>query len=235
MVLLRRLLVLAIVTSAGVVHADWPVARHDMQRTGAITGTSNLRTPAAYWRQYLGGALGPALVQPLGASGEVAYLGGGRLRALSAQGVPRWQSDNLELTAIVGMGDLDGDGADELIARSIDRAFVFDATDGALRWAEPLGEMGTIGDVRLADVDGRPGRELIAQECYCCQLRSTTPGAVWVASTNSSAPSPVASVTCICRGPAHADDGSTHSRRAPAQPSAKLHTAPGVVERSWQQ
>ncbi len=179
MVLLRRLLVLAIVTSAGVVHADWPVARHDMQRTGAVTGTSNLRTPAAYWRQYLGGALGPSLVQPLGASGAVAYVGGGRLRALSAQGVPRWQSDNLELTAIVGTGDLDGDGVDELIARSIDRAFVFDPTDGALRWAEPVGEMGTIGDVRLADVDGRPGRELIAQECYCCQLRSTTPGAVW--------------------------------------------------------
>lgn len=175
----RRLVVLAIMVSASVAHADWPVARHDMQRTGAVTGTSNLRTPATYWRQYLGGALGPALVQPLGASGDVAYIGGGRLRALSAQGVPRWQSDNLELTSLVGVGDLDGDGADELIARSSDRAFVFDPGDGALRWAEPVGEMGTLADVRLADVDGRPGRELVVQECSCCQLRSTTPGAVW--------------------------------------------------------
>ena len=175
----RRLFVLAIMVSAGVAHADWPVGRHDMQRTGAVTGTSNLRTPAAYWRQYLGGALGPSLVQPLGASGDVVYVGGGRLKTRSAQGVPRWQSDNLELTSLVGLADLDGDGTAEVVARSFDRAFAFDADDGALRWAEPVGEMGTLTDVRLADVDGRPGRELVVQECACCQVRSTTPGAVW--------------------------------------------------------
>lgn len=179
MATLPRLLLLAIVVSAGTASADWPVARHDVQRTGAVTGTSNLRTPAAYWRQYLGGALGPGQVQPLGPSGAVAYVGAGRLKSLSPQGVPRWQSDNLEITSVVGLADLDGDGKDELVARSSDRVFAFDPVDGAFRWGEPVGEMGTLADVRLVDVDGRPGREVIVQECGCCQIRSTTPGVVW--------------------------------------------------------
>ncbi|MBK9035504.1 MAG: hypothetical protein IPL61_30310 [Myxococcales bacterium] len=174
----RAALVAALgLVSASIAHADWPVARHDARRSGQVTGTSNLQTPAAYWRQYLGGALGTSLAMPLGDG--VAYIGGGRVRLLSTLGVPRWTSANLALTAMVGQADLDGDGAPELIARSSDRAFVFEPTTGALLWGEPVGEMGTLADVRLADVDGRPGDELTVQECACCQLRSTTPGVVW--------------------------------------------------------
>lgn len=180
----RGLLALAAVLAAMVLstpdaaHADWPIGRHDARRTGAATGTSNLQTPAAYWRQYLGGALGTPLVEPIG-GGDVAYIGGGRLHARSAQGTPRWSSDNLELTALIGQADLDGDGAPELVGRSSSRAFVFAPDSGALLWGEPIGEMGTLADVRIADVDGRAGAELTVQECYCCQLRSNTPGVVW--------------------------------------------------------
>lgn len=188
--LCRAALVVAVLAPAAA-RADWPVARHDMQRTGAATGRSNLTTPAPYWRQYLGGTLGPNLARPLAVGGNLAYVGGGRLHALSPQGVPRWQTDNLELRNLVGETDLDGDGKVEVVARSSDRAFVFDELDGALRWAEPVGEMGTLADVRLADVDGRPGAELIVQECGCCQIRSNTPGVVYSFADGFASPHPV--------------------------------------------
>jgi MYXO-CTERM domain-containing protein len=184
----RLTVVLAVVTAtAAPAAADWPMARHDARRTGLAAGTSDLVNPAPYWRQYLGGALGTGQVIPL-TDGDVAYVGGGRLRALSLEGTPRWHSDNLELTGLVGDADLDGDGTREVIARSGDRAFVFARATGALLWAEPIGEMGTLADVRLADVDGRPGAELIVQECFCCALRSGTPGFVYTFADGFAAP-----------------------------------------------
>lgn len=158
--------------------ADWPMARHDPRRTGFTTGTSDLQTPLPYWRQFLGGSLGVAAVTPVSAD-TVAYVGAGRLRVLGTTGVPRWSSDNLALTVLLARADLDGDGALELVARSTDRVYVFDAATGLVRWAEPPGEMGTIADVRVDDVDGLAGVELIIQECYCCQIRSNTPGVAY--------------------------------------------------------
>src|SRR5262245_59454726 len=116
-------------------HADWPVARHDNARTGAATGTSNLRTPAPYWRFYLGGNVGrgQSLPVPVDDGPGVAYIAAGRLVVATASGITIWRSDNLVLTSLVGRADLDGDGAPELVAQSINRVFVFDATTGALR------------------------------------------------------------------------------------------------------
>ena len=48
---------LLLLVLGGPVRADWPMARHDPQRTGLATGHSNLQTPGAYWRYYLGGRL----------------------------------------------------------------------------------------------------------------------------------------------------------------------------------
>lgn len=158
--------------------ADWPMARHDPQRTGRTTGVSDLRTPLPYWRHYLGGSLGLTAVTPVGAD-DVAYVGSGQLRVFSSAGVARWSSDNLALTQIAAVADLNRDDVIEIIARSIDRVFVFDAASGALRWAEPVGEMGTIADVRVDDLDRIAGLELVIQECYCCQIRSATPGVVY--------------------------------------------------------
>lgn len=168
----------ALVVTATTARADWPMARHDPHRTASASGVSNLHTPLPYWRQYLGGSLFTPHVMPVG-DDDVAYVGAGRLRVLSSEGVPRWSSDNLALTFLIGSADLDGDGAAELVARSTDRVFVFDAASGALRWAEPVGEMGTIADVRIDDLDHLSGPELTVQECGCCQIVSSVPGAVY--------------------------------------------------------
>jgi len=172
------LVIAALVALSTTADADWPMARHDPRRTGATTGTSNLRTPLPYWRQYLGGSLGTTSVIPLG-DDAVAYVGAGRVRVLSSAGIVRWSSDNLALSQLVGTADLNRDGEPELVARSTDRVFVFDLESGAMRWAEPVGEMGTIADVRLAELDHLAGPELIVQECGCCQIRSGIPGAVY--------------------------------------------------------
>jgi hypothetical protein len=167
-----------ILGTGALAHADWPVARHDSHRTGEASGTSDLRTPAPYWRHYLGGALGPSMATPIGTE-DVGYIGGGRLRVLSVDGLPRWTSDNLALTQLVAVADLNLDGNSEVVARSFDRVFILDAATGTLRWAEPIGEMGTLGDVRVDDADQIAGPELTVQECACCQLRSPTPGVVY--------------------------------------------------------
>ncbi len=165
----------------GTAAADWPVSRHDPARTGTAGGHSNLRTPAAYWRYYLGGSIGPGVAEPITVSGAPAeaYVTGGRLAVTRADGTPVWASPNLALTVLVGTGDLDGDGTLELVTQSGDQVFVFAAQDGALRWAEPAGEMGTINGVRLGDVDGDGLLEVFIQECTCCEVRSNETGVAY--------------------------------------------------------
>jgi hypothetical protein len=161
--------------------ADWPVARHDPARTGTTDGHGDLRNPAAYWRYYLGGSIGTGVAEPIvvaGGRGQ-AFVTGGRLSVARADGTPLWSSPNLALTALVGTGDLDGDGTLELVTQSIDQVFVFAALDGALRWAEPAGEMGTINGVRLGDVDGDGLLEVFIQECMCCEVRSGETGVAY--------------------------------------------------------
>lgn len=161
--------------------ADWPVSRHDPARSGAASGQSNLRNPAPYWRYYLGGSIGPTLAEPIAAAGGPghAYVAGGRLSVVRADGTPLWSSPNLALTALVGTGDLDGNSDLELVAQSIDQVFVFDALTGALEWAEPAGEMGTINGVRLADVDDDGVVDVFIQECMCCEVRSGETGVAY--------------------------------------------------------
>ncbi len=161
--------------------ADWPVSRHDPARSGATSGQSNLRNPAPYWRYYLGGSIGPTVAEPITVGGlpAQAYVTGGRLSVTRADGTPVWAGPNLALTALVGTGDLDGDGTLELVTQSIDQVFVFAAQDGALRWAEPSGEMGTINGVRLGDVDGNGLLEIFIQECTCCEVRSNETGVAY--------------------------------------------------------
>lgn len=164
--------------------AEWPIKRGDAQRTGiASSGSSNIVDPVPYWRFYLGGSLGAGavLIDNLdgNAGNEVVYVTGGRLVAHDNLGNKLWSSSPLGLSSIVGLEDLDGDSAAELVANSNDHVYVFEASTGNVLWAEPDGEMGTIGGVRLADMDGNGLADILIQECACCGVNSGNPGFVY--------------------------------------------------------
>lgn len=179
-----------VLASSGPAAADWPMPRHDPSRTGAAVGAGDLRTPAAYWRYFLGGRPGIAEVIPLELEGSeaVAFVAGGRLNVVGIDGIDRWRSPSLGLTSLVAVADLHGDGPLEVIAQSSAQVFVFDAASGSRRWTQDPGEMGTIGGVRVADVDGDGRADVVVQECACCQVRSGDTGYVYTFAADVAAP-----------------------------------------------
>lgn len=162
--------------ASAAVRADWPMARHDPSRTGTAKGTSDLTAPVPYWRAYLGGNLANSDLLPLG-KGRILMLRQGRLVLVGPTGTV-WQSRADNLVHLDGVADLDGDGMVDIVTHSPDRVLVYSSNSGELLWAEPTGEMGTIGGVRIGDLDGDGAAEVIVQECVCCGVSSGIAGVV---------------------------------------------------------
>ena len=172
-----------VVALPGELRADWPMGRHNVKRSGAAPGKSNITRPAVHWQYYLGGELSPRQVAFFDADKdgkkEVVYVAGGRLVARQPDDTPVWMASPKDMRTMWGLVDLDGDGAKEVVASSNDRAYVISAATGKILWAEPEGEMGTINAVRLADLDGDGLPELVVAECWCCAVSSKKPGFVY--------------------------------------------------------
>jgi hypothetical protein len=175
--------------------------RHDPARTGATDGPGNITQPAPYWRYSVGGSIDARSLMTLDVDSdgtrEVVVLSGGRVAAKRAADPAVvnevvWTSPLLQLEELVGPADLDGDGSQEIVARSSRQVFVLGASDGQVRWAEPPDEMGTIGGVRLADLDGDGSDDLLVQECGCCSVNSGKTGFAYrFAGDGASVESPV--------------------------------------------
>ncbi len=183
------LLSLLLSTSA---HADWPSSRHDPQRTGAATGTSDLVKPVPYWRAFLGGTLDPLGMIPVDLDGdmkaELVFSSNGRIVAKRADDSVLWQTALSNVNRLVAADDLDGDGVVDIVAATRDRVLVFSGKTGALEWAEPEGEMGTLGAVRVADLDGDKKADIVVQECACCAIASGKTGFAYRFAKGFSAP-----------------------------------------------
>lgn len=183
--------------------ADWPVARQNPTRTGAANGTSNITKPVPYWRQLLGGRLSSTglFVGDVDGDGsnEIAYSSAGRLVVRRANAEVAWQSESLRIQTIVGAFQLDGDGIPDLVVTTSDRVLVFQGATGAVEWAEAKGEMGTIGAVRAADMDGDKLDEVFVQECGCCGANSGKTGFLYSFKGGFANPAPtwsLPSITC---------------------------------------
>lgn len=163
--------------------ADWPMSRHDSMRTGAAMGSSNLKSPVPYFRAYLGGELQDVglMVANVDAdqSPELLYVAGGRVFAVDPSGAPIWQTEALDVTGLIAVLDLDGDGAVEVVARSTSRVFVMAGTTGVPSWASAEGEFGVVGGVRIGDLDGDGAPELAIRECGCCGVSGSSTGGAY--------------------------------------------------------
>ncbi len=173
--------------------ADWPMARHDALRTGTSTGSSNIAYPVPYFRKYLGGGLSPLALWTADfdndGRSEVAYVQGGRLHLKGLDDSLAWRTSNLQLTAIVGLDDFDGDGSLEIVARSKSRAFLIDGASGEVAWAQDPAELGDMAALFIADFSGDGLPDLFLEESRCGIGSTTNPGFVYGFGSGISNPS----------------------------------------------
>ena len=156
--LLATAALVSLTSLTGIAHGSWPMARHDPHRTGAAPGTSDLQKPTPYFKTYLGGSLGQGqmLVADLAKTGamNVVYVTGGRVVVKDVFDKVVWQTPPLGIAALVAVDDLDGDGTLDLVTYTGQGALVLAAPTGAIEWQEPAGDIGALGGLRLADMDG---------------------------------------------------------------------------------
>lgn len=167
--------------------AGWPLPRADRARSGATHGRANLIAPVPYWRYYLGGAIGPRQARFLDVDavdagldgdgqGELVFVAGGKLVATGPDDRVRWETPVLGIDGLVAAEDLDGDGQLDLVARTGDRVIIVAAASGQVLWSEPGDDLGTLGDVRVGDLDGDGLSDILVQECGCCRINNGKTG-----------------------------------------------------------
>ncbi len=155
---------LTLTLAAASVRADWPMAHHDRQRTGATTGTSTLTRPVPAWSYYLGGAAGAFQVYPADVNNdrivEILMVSSGKLVAKRADDTVVWESPPMNLQRLVTVTDLNGDGELDIVAVGTPGLVaVFGGRDGRLEWRTRADTFGpSIGAVRVGDFN-RDGRD----------------------------------------------------------------------------
>jgi len=193
---MRLWLVSAIASSVYLVSsvsaADWPMPRHDAQRTGAATGQCDMTDPTPYWKAYVGGTIGGRGAMAADVTGdgvaEIVFAGGGRLFARRPDDTTVWETPLIGVDRLEAARDMDGDGVTDIVARSSGRVFILNGKTGAVEWAEDPAEMGTIAGVRVADLDGDKKPDLFVQECGCCAVKSGTTGLIYSFANGSASP-----------------------------------------------
>ena len=192
---LVSLLTFAGILAAGPARADWPMARHDAQRTAAAQGKSDIQKPAVAWRSYLGGGLGVygLLAGDVEGNGHDALIraSGGSVAAIRSDGTVLWTTQLSGAATLLGIADLAGDGKQEVIAYTNLGTTVIDLRTGAVAWAQPVGQMGAIQGVRMADMNGDGLPDLVIEECRGCSGTKPQTGYIYTFAGGFSMPSSV--------------------------------------------
>lgn len=173
--------------------ADWPMSRHDAQRTAAAKGISNITKPQPTWRFPLGGALfyTQQLIQDADGDGkpEFFFVRGSSALGRRIDDSLMWRTPPMDVNAIMALADLDGNGKPELVITvGTNRVGVLDALTGAVSWVNPPAEIGARATVLVGDLDADGLPEILIQDCVCCTEQGTLPGAVYSFAGNAAAP-----------------------------------------------
>ena len=148
--------------------ADWPVPRHDPQRTGTSPHSAALAEPTIAWRYLLGADLWTDALTTVDTDGdgihEIVFVEGGRVVARSLDDTMVWSTAIGSVQGIELLTDMNGDGREELVVTS-DSGFVhlLNTADGRVLWRSPyLGDEAP--EVRVGNVEGpdEPLPELVA-------------------------------------------------------------------------
>jgi hypothetical protein len=141
---------------------------------------SNIVTPAIYWRAYVGGSLGASnlLVADVNLDGaeELVYVSGGSVVARSGTGKLIWQTSPRDIQSLVAIDDFDGDGLPDVLVGGTSQAFLLAGKDGSFEWSESPSDFGTLGSLRVADLNGDGHPDIVAEECHCCAVTNGASG-----------------------------------------------------------
>ncbi|MFM7204576.1 MAG: FG-GAP repeat domain-containing protein, partial [Myxococcota bacterium] len=160
---------------------EWPIGRHDSARTGIAELPSTFPTvPAPTWRHYVGGNMAQYVVSDVDGdeAEELYYLSGGVLYHKTPDNELLW-SRPLPSDTLYGPSDLDGDGELELVVTQSSpvRIFIISVVDGTILWAfKDSTEIGTLGALRITDLNLDGTEDLLIEECHCCTYNSGKPG-----------------------------------------------------------
>lgn len=145
---------------------DWPMFRHDPQRTARQTLPGNIDVPAVRWTIPTGGNHPPArlILADVNLDGivEAVMIRGGRVVARQPDGTLIWASEPIGAGWLLAAQDFDGDGRPEVFASSSYQGiFAIDGSTGDILWRTPVREGVRYSNVAFpVDVDGDGRLEL---------------------------------------------------------------------------
>ena len=173
--------------------ADWPMPLHDSKRTASTSGKSNLTAPVPTWRYRTGGYLyfTQALAADADGDGtpELFFVRGSRAFAKRLDDTLMWASPSMGVSSMQALADLDGDGKPELVVGvGTNQTAVFNALTGALDWLQPATDIGYTGTTLVGDLTGDGLPEVLIQDCGCCAVMGSIPGAVYSFKGDAKAP-----------------------------------------------
>jgi hypothetical protein len=169
----------------------WPTFAHDARRTGRAEGAGAMSSPVVAWTRPMGGALqlGQATIGDVDGDGRpnTVALAGGRVVAANPDGSTLWQGPAEGARSVLGIWNLDGAGAPEVVVDTPNGAHVLAGADGHLVVA-----LGTTAPVRAGFVAlGSTGgilllgsaRAKLAAYDFRAGLQVTAP--IWTASNDA--------------------------------------------------
>ncbi len=153
--------------------SEWPMLRGNIHRTATGEGISDITNPTIKWRYYLGGSINSreVYVGDINQDGnkDILMLVGGKAILKDPEGNIIWDTRALNLSNILGVVDLDGNGTLEVVINKYSAPggiYVLNGQTGDILWSKTdFSEQAKMRNTTwaLVDVTGDNRPELIVK------------------------------------------------------------------------